>query len=92
MCTFVAEILTLQNVSIMTTDFYEDWPHSELRLRLEFSVNADELDELYEYIESSELSEHKFSRVFQEFKDFLTIAKSSIKEYQILRYRDNETN
>lgn len=75
----------------MTTDFYEDWPHTDLRVKLVMSVNADELDELYEYIESSELSEY-YSRVYKEMMDLLRFARRTIKDYQELRYRENETD
>jgi hypothetical protein len=91
MCTFVAEILTLQNVSIMKTDFYEDWPHPELRLRLEFVVNADELEELFEFLDGSELRYCKSPKVYDEFMDFLLEAKRTFNDFQRLRYRDNGT-
>lgn len=92
MCTFVAEFLTLQNRQNMTTDFMEDWPHEEVRLRLEMNVNADELEELYSYFNSAELSEYKNSEVYEEFMDLLLLARKAFKYYKEQRYRDYETD
>lgn len=92
MCTLVAEFSTQQNVLIMTTDFMEDWPHKEVRLRLEMSVNADELDELCAFIESVESSDNKNTRVYEELMDLLLLAKRAMRYYTSKTYSNNETD